>query len=301
MVSPVLLLLTIVLVVVGAVSLLIGFVNDQMFPIYLSIACSVIAAIVLLVFSRLSRTRLEPAGRPAVATGADTTVLSRTQAIPTTAALDDDSFPIAEYDDLRVSEILPLLPELDLDELEAVREREEAGRARASILRRLDELADELEASEAAPATPMGAVSGGDDDLFPIEDYDDLRVSEILPLLDELEPDELEDVADRERRGAARASILGRIDSLLGGEPVTATIAAAPAGRTTKTAPKKASAKKTTAKKAPAKTATTKATGRKAAGTSKAVPKKATAAKTPAKKAPAKKAPAKKAGGTKKA
>jgi len=261
----VLLLLTIALVVVGAVSLLIGFVNDQMFPIYLSIGCSVLAAVVLLVFSRLSRTRLEPATRPATSGAPTAAVRTQAAAAPSSSfsASDDDVFPIADYDDLRVSEILPLLPELDLDELETVREREEGGRARASILRRLDELADELEAPAAAPAAETSAAAS-DDDLFPIEDYDDLRVGEILPLLDELEPDELEDVADRERSGAARASILDRIDARLG-RTTEPTIAASRAAGPTKKAAKKAT-KKTPAKKAGAATkAPAKATAKKVA------------------------------------
>ncbi len=287
-----LLLLTIALVVVGAVSLLIGFVNDQMFPIYLSIGCSIFAAVVLLVFSRLSRTRLEPAARPASSGTAAAPV--RTPAAATSASSfspsgDDGLFPIAEYDDLRVSEILPLLPELDLDELEMVREREEGGRARASILRRLDELADELE-EPAVAAAPVSA-SRDDDDLFPIEDYDDLRVGEILPLLDELEPDELEDVAARERSGAARASILDRINARLGIEEPA--IAAPRAG----TATKKAAAKKTT-KKAPAKKS-----GAAAKAPAKTAAKKATTgtAKTAGAAKKATGGGAKKAGGTKKA
>jgi hypothetical protein len=296
----VLLLLTIALVVVGAVSLLIGFVNDQMFPIYLSIGCSVLAAVVLLVFSRLSRTRLEPAARPATSGAATTAVRTQTAAAPSSfSAADDDVFPIADYDDLRVSEILPLLPELDLDELETVREREESGRARASILRRLDELADELEAP--APAAVAAGSARDDDDLFPIEDYDDLRAGEILPLLDELEPDELEDVAARERSGAARASILDRIDVRLGREPEPVTIAASRAGSGTKKAVKKTAAKKTAAKKAPAKKAApTKAPAKKAAA--KKATSSAKAAGGAAKKATggAKKAAKKATGSTKK-
>ena len=64
----VLLLVTIGLVVVGAVSLVIGFVSNSLGPIYLSIACSVIAGIVLVVFSRMAR-RQETAGPPAFGAG----------------------------------------------------------------------------------------------------------------------------------------------------------------------------------------------------------------------------------------
>ena len=43
---------------------------------------------------------------------------------------EDPIFPIEDYDELLVSEILPLLPELDADELHEVREREESGKGR---------------------------------------------------------------------------------------------------------------------------------------------------------------------------
>jgi hypothetical protein len=88
-------------------------------------------------------------------------------------------------------------------------------------------------ASSAAPPAPTqsGATSeerggdrwdggwdGDDEFVFPIEEYDDLRVTEILPILDELEPDELVDVRDRERAGKSRGTILRRIEALLSGE-----------------------------------------------------------------------------------
>jgi hypothetical protein len=216
------------------------------------------------------------AARPAAATAAE----------PTRVGSLDDGFPIEDYDQLLVSEIVPLLPELDLEELDIVRAREEDGKARASILRRIDALAEELEGGAAAPA-PAAAdedevedyededvaeepAASDDEDLFPIADYDELRVNQILPLLPELDDDELAFVAARERGGAGRYSILARIDELLG---VTVTPVA-----------KKAPAKrKAAAKKAPAK---------KAAATKKATAKKAAAKKTPAKKTAAKKAAA---------
>jgi hypothetical protein len=70
-----------------------------------------------------------------------------------------------------------------------------------------------------------------EDFVFPIEDYDDLRVAEILPILGELEDDELIDVRDREAAGKARGTILRRIDILLGGgtDVAAGTEAAGPA------------------------------------------------------------------------
>jgi hypothetical protein len=150
---------------------------------------------------------------------------------------------------------------------------------------------------EAEPATPepepaMATASSwdvSDDDweddggaVFPIADYDALRVTQILPLLGELDPAELEVVRERELAvKGGRSSVLSRIDFLLG-RPVQ---------------PAPAAKKKAAAKKAPAKTAKTAKTAKKAAA---APAKKAPAAPAPAKKAaaPVKKAAAKKAAAT---
>ena len=55
-----LLLLTIGLVLVATVALVIGFITSALAPIYVSIACSVLAAAVLVVFSRMSRRQAGP-------------------------------------------------------------------------------------------------------------------------------------------------------------------------------------------------------------------------------------------------
>lgn len=185
---------------------------------------------------------------------------------PVAADLDPDAvFPIADYDDLRVAEVLPLLSELVPDEYDMVRQREMAGRGRSTILRRLDELSAREEpgvgqergaveeggavarvpAAAAATTTTttgfapgpgpyaegphhygdgpvswedaeegLGPAAYAEADLFPIADYDDLRVAEIVPLLRQLDPEELEMVRSRERQGAGRTTILKRIDSL---------------------------------------------------------------------------------------
>lgn len=294
-----LLLVTILLVVVGTISLVIGFLQSSLVPIYISIACSVLAAVVLLIFSRMTAKSQQVvtsgAGPAPLDQGRDrgapqpsfsgTGLLegssddddtyqpvdrygsaSRYGSVEADPVLEDDDrdvvdddFPIERYDSRRVGEILPLLAELDLDELDIVREREEQGKSRATVLARIDQLIDQLEAEdrqEAASrfddteAVPVPVGGGGDraqdvaeddepagfeppppppvtqsvkvaalpedDGYFPIEDYDDLRASEILPLLPELDDDELEMVQERESSGAARSSILRRIEALLG-------------------------------------------------------------------------------------
>ncbi|HEX4865806.1 MAG TPA: hypothetical protein VFV02_17185, partial [Acidimicrobiales bacterium] len=52
-----LLLVTVALVLAGLVLLIVGFVQDSLSLIYLSIACAAVAGIALIVFSRLSRRR----------------------------------------------------------------------------------------------------------------------------------------------------------------------------------------------------------------------------------------------------
>jgi hypothetical protein len=49
-------------------------------------------------------------------------------------------FPIADYDDLTASQLLPLLPQLYADEIEVVEARERATHARPELLERLAEL-----------------------------------------------------------------------------------------------------------------------------------------------------------------
>jgi hypothetical protein len=168
----------------------------------------------------------------------------------------DVEFPIADYDDLTVAEIMPLLPQLYSDELGVVAERERKGKKRATILNRLDELAatgteaDVLEgetldaepepmpeAADAAaaavgsrdetlatsrPAAPAPQVpSLSDDDaaedfVFPIADYDELSVDQIVPLLAQLEDDELQDVKAREAAGQGRKTVIAEIDRQMG-------------------------------------------------------------------------------------
>jgi len=200
-------------------------------------------------------------------------------------------FPIADYDELKVGEIVSLLPELDEDELEMVREREESGKNRTTILTRVEGLAgaaassgggggdwgsserswdawrDEGEAEEEEPEEEEE--EAGDEGIFPIADYDDLKAAEVVSLLPELDDDELEQVRDREERGAARATVLNRIDTLLGVEPPPAKKApqkkkaAAKKAPAKKRAAKKAAAKRTTAKKTSAKKTTRKSTAAK--------------------------------------
>src|SRR5688572_1935720 len=121
--ATVLLLLTFALVLVGAVALVIGFVGGDQLPIFISIACSLLAGGVLVVFSRMSRRQaVTPAGGPAPLAGEGAEVpdeeveeaVSEPEPVSVGAGRDQDfspdgDFPIQDYDELLVSEILPLL------------------------------------------------------------------------------------------------------------------------------------------------------------------------------------------------
>ena len=142
----------------------------------------------------------------------------------------DDDAPIGDYANRSVAEILDALPRLYDDELQAVRDREASGEHRAVIIDRIAELRDGgadtgidvgSDAGEAA-STSLDAMQrrqtppGDDFDfVFPIAGYDRLPVDQIVPLLDELFPDELSDVRTREQRGAARRDLLAEIDRRL--------------------------------------------------------------------------------------
>ncbi len=140
-------------------------------------------------------------------------------------------FPIADYDSLRAPELLRRVDDLnDVASLEAVREAEAAGKNRVSILSRIDARLETLrepgwdideaawEGDEPAPAADdldagddFDAGAGGD---FPIDNYDSLRVGQILPQLRDLDDAQLADVRAYEAAGKARSGILDRIDSL---------------------------------------------------------------------------------------
>jgi len=315
-------LVSFLLVLAAAVTLVIGLLNSGLGLIYVSIGCSVAAGIVLAL--AVVRSRPDRAAAPSAGTerlraleeeeAPSVTVVPtrgrRGQAAQEVEEEEVDEtadgegvFPIADYDDLKVGEIVSLLPELDEDELEMVREREEGGKNRSTILTRVEALAGagvaagarsggdgdwdvserqwdswdaEEEPAEAEAEEEAEEEIAGEDELFPIAEYDDLKAAEVVSLLPELDDDELEEVRDRESRGASRATVLNRIDQLLGNEPPPPP----------KKAPaKKAAAKKSTAKKSPAKKAAAKKTTAK-----KSTAKKSTAKKTTAKKATAKKA-----------
>ena len=256
------------LVLLATILLVVGLLNDDgLTLIYLSIAASAAAAVVLYVAFRKAKPQTasdsaaapapladdiapmpvdETAAVPVVEDEAAPTAPAPTpepESAPAAPSVDADEdwmadadweddgvvdFPIADYDDLTVAEIMPLLPQLYSDEIDDVIAREQSGKNRSTIIQRLEELKQtgtEADAAEAAaetevaddapapaptPAPAPAATSLLDDDeddayFFPIADYDALSVSQITPLLPQLEGDELEEVRAREVSGARRS------------------------------------------------------------------------------------------------
>ncbi|HET9770375.1 MAG TPA: hypothetical protein VFS16_05760, partial [Acidimicrobiia bacterium] len=124
-------------------------------------------------------------------------------------------FPIDRYDNLKVNEILPLLSSLDREDLKVVREEETAGKARASILSRIDMLLarDVTGGRPPAPAKRPSASRAAAN--LPIEGYDNLTVPQIVARLMSLSPAELRQVRTYEKRHKNRAGVLSRIEGAL--------------------------------------------------------------------------------------
>lgn len=266
-------LVSFVLVLAAAVTLVVGLVaGDGLGLIYVSIACSLSAGIVLAVAVLRSRPQVELAGAGSVPLGEGEGFFAPS--------------PLSGFPGL--GEEVPAQPA-------AVGVGQSAGEGGEwDVDAHWSERSEEAEAQAPAPAEPEPGEL-----IFPIADYDELRVGEIVPLLPELDPDELEMVRERELAGKARATILSRIDALLGVTPP------APAGAARPTAAGKAAAKKAAApakkvaaaKRAAAeKAAATKEkavpAGKRAAAKKAATPARSTARKAAAAAAAAKKAPA---------
>jgi hypothetical protein len=253
------LLVSFLLVIVATIFLLSGlFLTGDLPLIFISIGCSALAGLVLVAAVLRSRPRAAtvpayegPLSAPLAAGAEGLEVVESAPGRATGGArFADRPFPIPDYDSLEVVEVLPLLAELEPEDLEMVRQQEASGRAHPWILARIDALL-ESEVAEAGWSKPEGEWAAADfplesrselDELsleadgievvqeFPIADYDDLKVSEILPLLPKLDPIELRMVRQEEAAGRARSSIISRIDSLLSGGTAGA---ASRAGKTT--------------------------------------------------------------------
>ena len=334
-----LLLVTVGLVLAGLILLIVGFVQDSLTLIYLSIACAAVAGLALIVFSRLSRrgaVTVAAEGIPAAAASPSPLVTAGVG--PAHAGRTMESAPPAPRPATVARSGAGSEPREPVVSRQASAHEEDrfhpgeptppqAVRAAAPAAPAATTRLEQVRPPEPVPVAADAGASGddewevdwGDEVLFPIEDYDELRVAEIVPLLPELDPDELEEVRDREAATKNRASILARIDELTGNTtpppakpaprkapaaksaPPKAPAASKPAATKKAAAATKASASKAASKAAEPVKAAAKATRAGAADTAKAAARKAPSKSAPAaakaqagtKKAAAKEAPAK--------
>ncbi|MDQ1368774.1 MAG: hypothetical protein QOF20_1127, partial [Acidimicrobiaceae bacterium] len=270
-----LLIVTIGLVLVAAVTLVIGFVSNTLAPIIVSIVCSFLAAVVLSIFYRMNRgRRVASGGRPSPLVDTTPPVFSRTSPAPSPrrqgpkVVTGGDSYaPESFAEPPQYGEDRPRFAEPPVAADRPTRQfrrvppqaapapppppaapapapapvAEEAAEAPAPAPR-----PEPLAVAEASPdAAPAGATSMAsrpaptssapaapapapaapapapaapvwDDSLpFPIEEYDDLRVVEIIPLLPELDDSELGAVRAYEQNNRNRVAVTSRIDALL--------------------------------------------------------------------------------------
>jgi hypothetical protein len=78
-----------------------------------------------------------------------------------------------------------------------------------------DLLAEILRRAVSAPVGVVRLVTGGADDAFPIENYDDLTAAQVVSHLSELDAVALRRVRDYERRNANRKTVLAAVETKL--------------------------------------------------------------------------------------
>lgn len=101
-----------------------------------------------------------------------------------------EDLPIENYDSLNVEQLQRQLPSLSQRELHQVEGYEATNAARATVLRRIDE----LRGDQPWPA------------------YDEMTVDEIVPRLRELSPEQQSTVAEYERRHKQRRTVLDAVE-----------------------------------------------------------------------------------------
>lgn len=213
--GDVLVLVSFVLVLAAAVTLVVGLLQSGLTLIYLSIACSVLAGVVLAVAVLRGRPepKAAPIGRPYTPPASAPPVPAREpepaySAAPTTSYTPPPPPPTP-------------VPAARADTDDAATKA--AGTALLGRLRgRRGEAAEptpepepEMVPASGPATTEMPAVSAEADDGFPIADYDRLRATDLLRRLGALDRNQLEAVRDREIAGKNRFTILSRVDVLL--------------------------------------------------------------------------------------
>ena len=226
-----LVLVSFALVLVALMLLILGVLStDGLALIYLSILCSVGAGVVLYLATRPGAAK--PGAKPVVSgltppllsTGAEegdllgsrsadtitmATVASGRDSVAGPLPLSDSGgavdpdqpfFPIADYDDLTVAEILPLLKELYDDELDTVESHERTTKERLAVMTAITDIRERLATAEGdvtfSEMTAMGAFAA--DDLVPSLSVPSAWESDVLGATDEEEEFEDEEFEEEE-------------------------------------------------------------------------------------------------------
>jgi len=219
----VLVLVSFVLVLAAAVTLVVGLLQSGLTLIYLSIACSVLAGVVLAVAVLRGRPepKAAPIGRPYQApasappppvpasVGAPAPAETTTSWSPPPAA--PPSPPPQPTDDMATKAAGTAL-------LGRLRGRRTTAEETPAAAVAPEPQADPYPSAQPEPMTTempvVSADTGGD---FPIADYDQLRATDLLRRLGSLDRNELEAVREREAADKNRFTIMSRIDTLLAG------------------------------------------------------------------------------------
>jgi hypothetical protein len=238
----VLVLVSFVLVLAAAVTLVVGLLQSGLTLIYLSIGCSVLAGVVLAVAVLRGR----PEARPATA-GRSFSPPQRAEvpaAVGASSATETTSSwsspPVASTPAPTPAPPPPARAPASASASASVStSSDEATKAAGSALlgRLRGRRAEEAGTPAPAPVTPspvtvvstpeettevpVVSAPAEDADGFPIADYDRLRATELLAQLPALDRNQLEAVRERESSGKNRFTIMSRVDSLIAakGEP----------------------------------------------------------------------------------
>ncbi len=209
-----LVLVSFVLVLAAAVTLVVGLLQSGLTLIYLSIGCSVLAGVVLAV--AVLRGRPEPKSAPVG------TPYTAPAAAPPAPASYSAPAPMAAPAPAQTTSFSPPPPTRAAAPVSDEAATKAAGTALLGRLRgrRSDETPPVEPAPMVAPepmTMEMAAVSANDndDEDFPIADYDELRATDLLRRLSALDRNQLEAVRARESEAKNRFTILSRIDTLL--------------------------------------------------------------------------------------
>jgi len=234
----VLVLVSFVLVLAAAVTLVVGLLQSGLTLIYLSIGCSVLAGIVLAVAVLRGRPEpraAAPVGRPytppvsAPPVPASVGAPTGTQRVdaPTTSFTPPppsppppnptprptpSPAPVAASNDAATKAAGTAL----LGRLRGRRTEDAVvvDAAPEPVGAQIPEY-DNEPATMSMSAVDVSAADVDDDDSFPIADYDQLRATDLLRRLSDLDRNQLEAVRDRETAGKNRFTILSRVDTLL--------------------------------------------------------------------------------------